>query len=362
MDKFIVYCTTCTVNSKIYVGTHKLNNDDNKNTYLGCGCYAKFPSSYEKCKTVFQRAVKKYGPDKFIRKTIAEFDNEEDAFALEEEIVNETFLKRNDVYNTCLGGNGGDRGLNAKPCYQYDLDGNFIREFSNRQEAARFVNKGFTTIKRAIKEKIKGGDWYWSGEKVDKLDLSKYKTTTNRIPVFQYSKDGQYDCCYESIADAARCNDTSNSQISKAAKLGTLLKDKYFSFEFDMQFSIAKYEYLYSIPVYLYKISGEYISEFSNLNELKKYLKSKTDLFKYIRLSKPYKDTYQFSFEKLREMPNKLVKKPSRRKIAQYDLDGNFIREFSSVSECVKLYGSGVKHCLTGRNKSSKGYTYKYID
>lgn len=362
MNKFIVYCTTCVVNQKIYVGVHKLKNDDDKNPYLGCGVYRNCPSSYEKSKTVFQRAVKKYGPDKFIRKIIAEYDNEIDAFNLEEEIVNESFLKRTDVYNTTLGGNGGDRGLNAKPCYQYDLEGNFIREFSNRQDASRFVNKGFTTIKRAIKDKIKGGEWYWSDIKVDKLDLSTYKTTTNRIPIFQYSNDGKYDCCYESISDAARCVDSSTHQVSNAAKLGILLKDKYFSFEFDMQFSIAKYEYLYHIPVYMYKITGEYITSFDNLNILKNYLKSKCDLFKYIRLSKPYKDIYQFSFEKLQSMPDKSVKKPAKRRIAQYDLDGNFIKEFSTISECVKIYGTGVKHCLSGRNKSSKGYTYKYMD
>lgn len=362
MDKFIVYCTTCTESKRIYVGVHKTSNPDKFDGYLGCGVYVSQPCTYEQSKTVFQHAVKKYGPDKFIRKTLAIFDNEEDAYGLEEDIVNEEFLKRKDVYNMVLGGNGGDRGINAKPCYQYDSEGNFIREFSNRQEAARFVNKGFTTIKRAIKDKIKGGDWYWSDYKIDKLDLSKFKTTTNRIPVFQYSKTGEYDCCYESLSDAGRCNNSTARQVSEAAKLGVLLNDKYFSFEFDMQFSVAKYEYLYSSPVYMYRISGEYLKEFANLNELKKYLGSRSDMFKYVRLCKPYKDEYQFSFEKLPAMPDKSIKKPAKRKIAQYDLEGNFIREFNTVSECVKIYGTGVKHCLSGRNKSSKGFTYKYID
>nr|DAR62378.1 MAG TPA: GIY-YIG nuclease superfamily protein [Bacteriophage sp.] len=36
MEKFIVYCTTCTVNNKIYIGVHKTNKET-FDGYLGCG-------------------------------------------------------------------------------------------------------------------------------------------------------------------------------------------------------------------------------------------------------------------------------------------------------------------------------------
>lgn len=361
MEKFIVYCTTCIVNNKIYIGVHKTNKET-FDGYLGCGIYISQPSTYEYSKTIFQRAVKKYGTDKFIRKTIKEFDNEEDAYALEEQIVDEEFLKRSDVYNMVIGGSGGDRGVNSKPCYQYDMDGKYIAEFSNRQDAARFVNRGFTTIKRAISDKIPAANYFWSEYKVDTLDLTGYKTTTNRIPIFQYSNTGEYDCCYESVSDAARCNNTSSSQVSHAATLGYLLKNKYFSYEFSLAFDIAKYRYLYNIPVYQYDIYGNYLNSFLNISDLKKQLKIKADIFKYIKLNRVYKDLYQFSFERVKKMPDRHIKKPCSRKIGQYDLDGNLIREFSTVSECVKIYGTGVKHCLTGRNKTSKGFIYKYLD
>lgn len=361
MEKFIVYCTTNIVNNKIYIGVHKTKKES-FDGYIGCGVYITSPHTYELTKTVFQRAVKKYGPKNFIRKTIKEFDCEEDAYALEEDIVNETFLKRNDVYNTVIGGSGGDRGINAKPCYQYDLQGNYIAEFKNRQDAARFVNRGFTTIKRAISDKIPAAEYFWSDEKVDKLDLNNYKTTTNRIPIFQYSLSGEYDCCYESIADAARCNNISSSQISKAAKLGYVLKDKYYSYEFESAFDKAKFNYLYEIPIYMYNIQGNFIKSFINIKEAKKELKTKSDLYKYIKLNKVFKDTYQFSFEKLKQMSDRNIKKPSKRKIGQYDLNNNLIKEYDTISECVKLFGTGVKHCLSGRNKTSKGFIYKYLD
>lgn len=361
MSKFIVYCTTNKVNNKIYIGVHKTTDDLKFDFYIGCGVYINQPSTYNKAKTVFQRAVQKYGVNNFYRQTIAIFDNEEDAFNLEAEIVNENFLSRLDVYNTILGGYGGDRGINAKPCYQYDLNGNFIREFPNRQEAARTINKGFTTIKRAIKDKIKAGEWFWSDIKVDKLNLSEYKTITNRVPVFEYTITGEYNCCYESYNDAARCNNVSSSRIKEATLCGIDCNNKKFSLEFMPNYSDAKLKYLKNIPVYLYTLSGIYINTFSNLEEVKKYLKAKTDLFKYIRLNTPYKE-YQLSFEKLKSMPDKTDKKPINRKIAQYDINGNLIREFNSITEAVKLYGTGVKHCLSGRNHYSKGFTYKYID
>ena len=164
---YIVYCTTNLINKKIYIGVHECLSKD-FDGYIGCGVYTNKPSTYAHPKTHFQNAVKKYGPKNFKRITIKEFDNAEDAFALEEDLVNEEFLKRKDVYNSCLGGQSGLEGYNSIKCYQYDLEGNFIAEYESQQKASLTVNRGFTTIKRAIKEKIKAADYYWSLEKYDK--------------------------------------------------------------------------------------------------------------------------------------------------------------------------------------------------
>jgi len=59
-------------------------------------------------------------------------------------------------------------------------------------------------------------------------------------------------------------------------------------------------------------------------------------------------------------MPNKTVKRISR-KVGQYDLEDNLIKIYNTVTEARKD-NPGVTHCLSGRNKQSKGYKYKYID
>ena len=62
------------------------------------------PATYKKSKTPFQYAVNKYGVKNFTRKTLAVFDNEEDAYLLEETIVTKEFIQREDVYNSTIGG------------------------------------------------------------------------------------------------------------------------------------------------------------------------------------------------------------------------------------------------------------------
>jgi hypothetical protein len=129
--KVIVYCTTNIVNKYIYIGVHVCKSEK-FDGYIGCGVYINQPSTYNHPKTAFQYAVQKYGPNNFKRITIKEFDNENDAYILESEIVNEEFISRTDVYNQVIGGNGGDLANNSIPCFQYDLNGNYLASYDSQ--------------------------------------------------------------------------------------------------------------------------------------------------------------------------------------------------------------------------------------
>lgn len=354
---YIVYCTTNLENKFIYVGVHKCS-DEHFDQYLGCGCYANQPSSYNHPKTKFQAAVQKYGPNKFKRITLKEFENEEDAYVFEAEIVNESFLKRKDVYNQVLGGNGGDRGINAIPCYKYDLNGHFIEEFLSQQDAANSVNRCVACIKAAIKNKQQSGGYYFSLNKVEYLNIENYGKT-NKIPIFQYSKDGTYDCCYESIADASRVNNVGTSNIVRAIKLGYLCKDKYYSYEFNTNFSYAKSEDLKNLPVYQYELSGKFIREWTSYLDAEKTLHKSSGLRQALKLGRTFAN-YQWSFEKLSEMGSIEVKHLAH-KVGQYDLNNNLIKIYNTVTECTKDF-SGCRHVLQGKRKTSGGFIFKYIE
>jgi len=80
------------VNGKIYVGVHKTKNIEDG--YMGSG-------------KVILRAIKKHGLDNFEKTIIEFFDDSETMFRRESEVVNDTFLARDDVYNLRRGGMGG---------------------------------------------------------------------------------------------------------------------------------------------------------------------------------------------------------------------------------------------------------------
>ena len=88
---YIVYQIKNLINDKIYIGIHKTNNLEDG--YMGSG-------------HLIKKAIKKYGLENFEKTYISIFDNPNDMYKLEIEIVNEEFLKGK-TYNISKGGNGG---------------------------------------------------------------------------------------------------------------------------------------------------------------------------------------------------------------------------------------------------------------
>jgi len=93
MKKYnFVYKTTNLINKKIYIGVHSTDKLDDG--YLGSGKY-------------LAKAIEKYGIYNFEREIIKYFDNIENAYLFESEVVNEEFVNRQDTYNLTTGGHGG---------------------------------------------------------------------------------------------------------------------------------------------------------------------------------------------------------------------------------------------------------------
>lgn len=94
---YLIYQITNKINGFIYIGKHETYNIDD--SYFGSGV-----------KLLAEQ--KRYGLENFEFKILIDLNSKDEMNLLEQLVVNEEFLKRDDVYNLTVGGNGGFQFLN----------------------------------------------------------------------------------------------------------------------------------------------------------------------------------------------------------------------------------------------------------
>jgi hypothetical protein len=145
---YTVYKTTNQVNGKFYIGTHKtvdLNDD-----YIGSGKYLK-------------HAIEKHGIENFKKEILFVFDNPEEMFAKEAEIVTVDFLTEENTYNLKVGGFGGFDYINKDASKLSERNRKIAasRDYSDPKysEKLSFATKGKNLGKRSAL-----GNKSWTGK------------------------------------------------------------------------------------------------------------------------------------------------------------------------------------------------------
>lgn len=353
--KWILYCTVCDKNGKIYIGVHKTKNPDKFDGYIGGGWEVGWEIKHPK--TAYEFALKKYGYSSFKRFTFYVTDNEQDAYDLERKIVNPEFIKNKNNYNTHLGGKGGGK---PKKFYQYDLQGNFIKEWNSGFEILDFFNCDDSgRITRAVKEKWNTFGFFWSDKKYDKLPNGYRFNKFSEL--YTYDINGNLLKVYKQAEEIAKDLKVSLNFIYEGLNKKLPVKEIFIVrnpadiFNTIKIWEIKKNQ-LKDGCVSYYK-DGKIIKTFPDLKKLSKELNISTkDLKNALSTGNEingFKFAYGFN-------ENYKVNENPKIKVAQYDLDGNLIKIYESLSACSKDHPK-FRLVLQGVRNQTHNSTFKIV-
>ena len=301
--KYIVYITINLCNGKFYIGVHR-TNPEIFDGYIGCGIYR---ASQATKNYTLHKAVRKYGYENFKRTIIKTFpDTEEgrkEAFELEALIVNETLLKSKSTYNTALGGRESTTEDLMKTVYMFDLNGNYLRSFKSARDAASYIQPdNQDSARTAIKNNCLGQTNGSFGYFWSYNKKFTYTTGEIMKAVAQYTINGKFLRTFKSITEAEVA--LSLNSISQA-----IIKKG----------SSGGFQWRY------YEGDNSDIPTLINVKTKNLFLP-----------------------------------------IIMYDKQGNVIKEFDCVKQCISEYpelsASQVNRVLNNTIKSHKGYTFRYKD
>lgn len=360
--KYIVYLTTnlkSKINgiNRIYIGVHATNNPEIFDGYIGCGVYIQQPSTYKYPKSAFQYAVKKYGTDAFKREILFIYDNEEDAYIKEGEIVNTDFIKQAHVYNMAIGGKIEDR---WQPLYQFDLNGNLVKKWEKSKDAYEFYGYDQDRFSSPKRNKCIFLNSYWSTSPT--INIEEYSRKTLNNPTYLYSKEGKLLKEYSSQTDCAKDIHYDNGELSRAIKNQTLIKKQYFvSNTLTDEFVVKPRKNYINQTYYVYTINNEFVGKFVGKELMNVINLHSWDYINHIFTKNKnwYKDFY-ISLEKIEKIPPKRIGNGIC--VDVYDKYGNFIEQIKSIKEVKEKYNvpaSKIKNIQLG-DKYFGNYIFKY--
>lgn len=345
-----------------YIGVHQEIDINNISNYIGCGVVSTQPHTYENPSTNFQKAVAKYGPENFKKEILYIYDNINDAYAKEEELVNYDYLKLPYVYNMVLGGKLGvaksNFNLNTLPVYQFDINGNLLRYWNSTLDIAKHYNVSCKRIGNIINGGYLYDNTYLSHNEI--IDISN-RPKDHRKCVYLYNDSGNFIQQFKSRTDCASFLNCCPQSISKAIIQKSRIKNHYVSNKLINQFIPKVKNDIKKIPIHVYDVNNNYYGVYI-YKELFPIINlySTRKIWDAIYSNNGWYKNYYLTFNKIDSVPNKVHF--DMKKVSVYDLDGNFIQEFKSIIDARRAYKINqlkMQQYLWGMRKHNK-YIFKY--
>lgn len=114
--------------------------------------------------------------------------------------------------------------------------------------------------------------------------------------------------------------------------------------------------------IYIYSLTGEFITSLNSGKEICEFfnVKSTSSITTAIRTGRQYKN-YQISLEQKEKLSPIEDKRNIRKRVGQYTLSGELVREFDSISQACSEFGTGVQKVLRGQQQQCKNFIFRYI-
>ncbi|MBR1578558.1 MAG: hypothetical protein IJ653_08265 [Bacteroidales bacterium] len=299
------------------------------------------------------------------------------------------------------------------PVLQYDLDGNFVKEYESTTAAGIALGVaatnvwscclGYRTGKRKKKVQIVNG--YTFRFKKDypdvppQIDLNI--TNLNKRNVLQFSLDGVFIKEWESVLDAERGTGTHESGIRQVC-YGKYRQCNGFMWRYRDEFDeipthidpvrpkvkrpfpklteeqIEKGKRInrerYARVVHQFSLSGEYVATFPSLDDAAVGFGGDGATICNACKHKTSKTAYGYQWRYKEDVPDptsgikpfdRRASSPRRRPVIQQTLDGQFVHEWVSTraaADYYKINRNTLYMALSGRIPSVRGFIWKYKD
>lgn len=269
--------------------------------------------------------------------------------------------------------------VGLRKVYQYDFDGNFIKEYENISTASFFMNEKHQSLYFCLVGKYNySRGYFWTydyylklpNDIIDKIKNSKnYKNEIfKKSKIYQYDTKGKFVKEYNSLLDISK-EKTYITNVLRVLEGTCKLSDNYiWTINYYKKLPkeiLKKHTHILKKYVYQYDLKGNFVKEFETVLSVAKFLNVRAGSITNCLNGQRCKVFKNFIWrtEYCEKLPKDIlnfhlkIKKPL---ILQYSLDEKFVKEWELEKLKNKFRIGNIYSVLNGTRKQASGFIWKY--
>jgi hypothetical protein len=275
----------------------------------------------------------------------------------------------------------------AQSILQFDLKGNFIKEYPTILEAEKHVNTNCSSISTCARGKYKtagGYQWRYKNDPIFKKGVVKIAPARkprrpSSKPILQFGLDGKFIKEYSSIKEAGRAMDRWDQMIGQCAN-GRLRIAYGFQWKYknDPRFAhgitgieaVTPPQNFMPTAVLQFDLKGNFIKEYDSIASAARSvgvspysiglcLQGKLKTSANFQWRNKEKFEFGGAIKKIEPLNKITIRKVP---VLQFDTGGKFVKEYASVLEAARKAGApedSIRNCLNGQYKSAGNFQWR---